>query len=121
MTLFLCGEVMLGRGIDQILPYLAIRTCRNRTCTTPTIRRADCGARPDPRPADVAWPLALCVLVLDPNHRAKVRLRCPNRMVAITGAGRMFDETGTLEAAADLARDWFCTYLRTTHTGEPTV
>jgi putative phosphoribosyl transferase len=51
-------------------------------------------------------------LVLDLNYRAKGRLRCLSRMVAIDGAGRRFDEPGTFEAAADLARDWFSVYLR---------
>jgi putative phosphoribosyl transferase len=51
-------------------------------------------------------------LVLELNYRAKGRLGCFNRMVSINGAGRMFREPGTFEAAADLARDWFSEYLR---------
>ncbi len=51
-------------------------------------------------------------LVLDLNCRARDRLRCLNRIVAINGARRLFEEPGALEAAADLARDWFIVHLR---------
>ena len=51
-------------------------------------------------------------LVVDLNCRARDRLRCPNRVVAINGAHRLFEEPGTLEAAAELARDWFSIHLR---------
>jgi len=31
----------------------------------------------------------------------------------VAGAGHLFTEHGTLEAVAELARDWFLTYLAT--------
>jgi poly-gamma-glutamate capsule biosynthesis protein CapA/YwtB (metallophosphatase superfamily) len=67
VTLALCGDVMLGRGIDQILPHPGDPTLRE-----PSIR--DAGAYvalaearngPIPRPVDVSWPWgdALQILV----------------------------------------------------------
>jgi len=77
------------------------------------------GGRPDltgGRLALVQAPTLLIVgsrdeLVLDLNRRAQRRLRCHNRLAVVPGATHLFDEPGTLQAAADLARDWFLTYL----------
>jgi putative phosphoribosyl transferase len=39
-------------------------------------------------------------------------LRCESRLVTVPGATHLFEEPGTLEQAAALARDWFVAHLR---------
>jgi putative phosphoribosyl transferase len=77
------------------------------------------GGRPDlggPHLADVRAPTLLIVgghdPTLDLNRAAQTRLRCPNELVVIPGATHLFEEPGTLAAAADAARDWFSRHLR---------
>ena len=50
--------------------------------------------------------------VLGLNEAAAARLRCEHRVVVVPGASHLFEEPGTLRAAAHLARDWFVTHLR---------
>ena len=77
------------------------------------------GGRPDlagPRLGAVTAPTLLIVggdddVVLDLNRRAQARLRCENRLAVVPGATHLFEEPGTLEAAAELARDWFTSHL----------
>jgi len=77
------------------------------------------GGRPDlarPRLAAVTAPTLLIVggrdeVVLDLNRRAQAELRCENDLAVVPGATHLFDEPGTLAAAAGLARDWFITHL----------
>ncbi|MFI1646195.1 phosphoribosyltransferase family protein [Streptomyces avidinii] len=77
------------------------------------------GGRPDlagPRLAAVRAPTLLIVggrdtTVLDLNRRARSELRCENRLEVVPGATHLFDEPGTLEAVAVLARDWFTRHL----------
>ena len=77
------------------------------------------GGRPDlagPRLGQVRAPTLLVVggdddVVLDLNERAAVRLRCAHRVAVVPGATHLFEEPGTLEAAAGLARDWFVAHL----------
>jgi putative phosphoribosyl transferase len=77
------------------------------------------GGRPDlarPRLAAVTAPTLLIVgardeVVLDLNRRAQAELRCPNHPVVVPGASHLFEEPGTLGAAAGLARDWFISHL----------
>jgi len=76
------------------------------------------GGRPDlarPRLAAVTAPRLLIVggeddVVLDLNRRAQALLRCENHLAVVPGATHLFEEPGTLDAAA-LARDWFITHL----------
>lgn len=49
--------------------------------------------------------------VLRLNRQAAARLRCPQRLEVVPGASHLFEEPGTLAAAAVLARDWFLTHL----------
>ena len=68
------------------------------------------------RLARVAAPTLLIVgeldaEVLDQNRQAKRQLRCVNRLQVVPGATHLFAEAGTLERVAELARDWFRTYL----------
>ena len=46
-------------------------------------------------------------VVLNLNRRAKAELRCENDLAVVPGASHLFEEPGTLDAAAGLARDWF--------------
>jgi putative phosphoribosyl transferase len=73
------------------------------------------GGRPDlaaERLAAVTAPTLLIVgghdaAVLDLNRSALAELRCDKQLTVVPGATHLFDEPGTLEAAAALARDWF--------------
>jgi putative phosphoribosyl transferase len=49
--------------------------------------------------------------VLALNREAFERLRCPKRLEVVAGATHLFEEPGTLEAAARLAKDWFARHL----------
>jgi putative phosphoribosyl transferase len=49
--------------------------------------------------------------VIRMNEEALARLRCPKEMVIVPGATHLFEEPGTLEEVARLARDWFRRYL----------
>jgi len=77
------------------------------------------GGRPDlarPRLAAVPAPTLLIVggnddVVLDLNRRAQAELRCENHLAVVPGATHLFEEPGTLDAAAALARDWFLSHL----------
>jgi putative phosphoribosyl transferase len=77
------------------------------------------GGRPDlaaPRLGAVGAPTLLIVggrdeLVLQLNRQAQAQLRCENRLAVVPGATHLFEEPGTLLAAAGLARDWFAAHL----------
>ncbi len=77
------------------------------------------GGRPDlagPRLGDVRAPTLLVVGALDDvvlglNEDAHRRLRCVRSLAVVPGATHLFEEPGTLQAAAGLARDWFLTHL----------
>ncbi|MFC9930588.1 phosphoribosyltransferase family protein [Streptomyces sp. NPDC127190] len=81
------------------------------------------GGRPDlagPRLPAVTAPTLLIVggrdeLVLDLNREAQARLRCENRLAVVPGATHLFEEPGTLEQAAGLARDWFTDHMAPHH------
>jgi putative phosphoribosyl transferase len=49
--------------------------------------------------------------VISLNELAYKELRCPKEMVIIPGATHLFEESGTLEKVAELARDWFLKYF----------
>jgi putative phosphoribosyl transferase len=80
------------------------------------------GGRPDlagPRLHEVTAPTLLVVggddtVVLDLNREAQAQLRCESRLVVIPGATHLFEEPGTLQAAAEAARDWFTDRLAST-------
>jgi len=75
--------------------------------------------RPDlarPRLTAVTVPTLLIVggrdeVVLNLNRRAQAELRCENDLAVVPGATHLFEEPGTLAAAAGLARDWFLSHL----------
>lgn len=78
------------------------------------------GGRPDlagERLAAVTAPTLLVVggddrAVLGLNRDAAAHLRCEHRLDVVPGATHLFEEPGTLERAASLARDWFLAHLR---------
>jgi putative phosphoribosyl transferase len=77
------------------------------------------GGRPDlagPRLPAVGAATLLIVgardeIVLDLNRQALARLRCERRLAVVPGATHLFEEPGTLQVAAELARDWFTSHL----------
>ena len=81
------------------------------------------GGRPDlamPRLAEVRSPTLFIVGALDDvvlglNREAQRHLRCENHLAVVPGASHLFEEPGTLERAAGLARDWFTRYLAPAH------
>ncbi len=77
------------------------------------------GGRPDlaaDRLPAVTAPTLLIVgdhddVVLDLNRQARDLLHCENHLTVIRGATHLFEEPGTLQAAAEMARDWFTSHL----------
>ena len=77
------------------------------------------GGRPDlaaPRLAAVTAPTLLIVgghddVVLELNRTALAELCCERRLAIVPGATHLFEEPGTLQAAAEMARDWFVEHL----------
>ncbi|KUJ41360.1 hypothetical protein ACZ90_68570 [Streptomyces albus subsp. albus] len=67
VTLFLAGDVMLGRGVDQVLPHPGdpalhepyIRDARGY------VELAEAASGPIPRPVDFAWPWGDALRMLD--------------------------------------------------------
>ncbi|MEU0675554.1 CapA family protein [Streptomyces sp. NPDC006172] len=58
VTLFLCGDVMLGRGVDQILPHPGSPELREDYVRDARsyVRLAEAANGPVPAPVDPAWP-----------------------------------------------------------------
>ena len=50
--------------------------------------------------------------VIEMNQEAFTLLTCPKQLVIVPGASHLFEEAGTLEQVADLARNWFRKYLQ---------
>nr|WP_205323656.1 alpha/beta hydrolase [Glycomyces sp. YM15] len=77
------------------------------------------GGRPDlagDRLTEVTAPTLLIVgghdeVVLELNQRAERLLGGPSQLAIVPGATHLFEEPGTLEAVADLAREWFTEHL----------
>lgn len=78
------------------------------------------GGRPDLASSDLASLEAPTLLivgsedfqVLELNRRALAAMSCTRSLQVVPGATHLFEETGTLEKAANLAKDWFAKYLR---------
>jgi dienelactone hydrolase len=51
------------------------------------------------------------VPVIEMNRQAMARMHCERRLEIVPGATHLFEEPGTLEKVAELARDWFTRYL----------
>jgi len=50
-------------------------------------------------------------VVIELNEQALRLLRCPKQLVIVPGATHLFEEPGTLEEVARLAKEWFVRYL----------
>ena len=80
------------------------------------------GGRPDLAGAALPRVLAPTLLivgerdlpVIEMNEAALARLECVKRLEIVPGATHLFEEPGTLEEVARLARDWFERYLAPT-------
>jgi putative phosphoribosyl transferase len=78
------------------------------------------GGRPDlagPALPRVQAPTLLIVggrdyQVIEMNRTAYEQLRCEKQMEIVPGATHLFEEPGTLDEVARLARDWFVRHLR---------
>lgn len=78
------------------------------------------GGRPDMAGsalAEVQAPTLLIVggndvPVIGMNREALDQLRCEKRIEIVPGATHLFEEPGTLEQVAEMARDWFLDHLR---------
>jgi pimeloyl-ACP methyl ester carboxylesterase len=76
------------------------------------------GGRPDlamSHLAKVKSPTLLIVgsldtVVIGMNRDAQAALNCENRLEVVPGASHLFEEPGTLDRVADLARDWFVSH-----------
>lgn len=83
------------------------------------------GGRPDlagPHLAAVRAPTLLIVggddrVVQGLNEDARAGLRCDSELAVVPGATHLFEEPGTLQAAAELARDWFLAHLNPANVG----
>ncbi|ANW16799.1 phosphoribosyltransferase family protein [Streptomyces clavuligerus] len=77
------------------------------------------GGRPDlaaARLPAVTAPVLLVVGGADPrvlelNRWAQDRLRCPNRLLVVAGAGHLFAEPGALDQVTEAAAGWFTDHL----------
>jgi poly-gamma-glutamate capsule biosynthesis protein CapA/YwtB (metallophosphatase superfamily) len=86
VTLFLCGDVMTGRGVDQILPHPGdpelrepyVRDARDY------VRLAERVNGPIPKPVDFDWPWGDALAVLD---EAAPDLRVVNLETSVTDRG----------------------------------
>jgi len=67
VTLFVCGDVMLGRGVDQILPHPSDPRLRETYARDARayVRLAERANGPVPRPASFTWPWGDALAVLD--------------------------------------------------------
>ena len=67
VTMFLCGDVMLGRGVDQILPHPGNPVLREAYVRDARayVEMAEAVSGPIPRPVDFSWPWGDALPVLD--------------------------------------------------------
>ncbi|MFE1774408.1 CapA family protein [Streptomyces sp. NPDC059008] len=67
LTVFLCGDVMLGRGVDQILPHPGDPALREGYARDARdyVALAEALNGPIPRPVDFSWPWGEALGVLD--------------------------------------------------------
>lgn len=78
------------------------------------------GGRPDLAGESLDYVLAPTLLivggydevVIQMNKHAMSQLSCIKKMEIVPGATHLFEEPGTLDMAAELAKDWFVRYLK---------
>ncbi|MFJ5031907.1 CapA family protein [Streptomyces sp. NPDC088560] len=83
VTLFLCGDVMLGRGVDQILPHPGDPELREDYVTDARsyVELAEAVGGPIPAPVGPAWPWGEALPLLE---RAAPHVRIVNLETAVT-------------------------------------
>ncbi|HEX5595491.1 MAG TPA: CapA family protein [Micromonosporaceae bacterium] len=83
VTLFLAGDVMTGRGVDQILPAAGESTLREQTAKDARtyVSLAESAGGPISRPVDFSWPWGEALAVLD---RAAPDVRLVNLEASVT-------------------------------------
>jgi poly-gamma-glutamate capsule biosynthesis protein CapA/YwtB (metallophosphatase superfamily) len=86
LSVFLCGDVMTGRGVDQILPHPADPTLREPVVKDARtyVRLAEKENGPIPQPVDFSWPWGEAIAMLDEVAPA---VRVINLETSITGDG----------------------------------
>jgi putative phosphoribosyl transferase len=112
------GQLPVGYFGASTGAAAALRAAADPTSTVSAL--VSRGGRPDlagPHLAAVRAPTLLIVgsndrVVLGLNEDARTQLRCESRLAVIPGATHLFEEPGTLQMAAEAARDWFMAHLR---------
>jgi poly-gamma-glutamate capsule biosynthesis protein CapA/YwtB (metallophosphatase superfamily) len=86
VTLFLAGDVMTGRGVDQILPRPGPPALREQVVTDARryVELAESVSGAVPRPAPPQWPWGDALRLLDGEHPD---VRIVNLETAVTGRG----------------------------------
>jgi len=86
VTMFLCGDVMTGRGVDQILPHPGDPQLREAHVREATgyVALAEAASGPIPRPVGPAWPWGDALAVLG---EAAPDVRLINLETSITRSG----------------------------------
>jgi poly-gamma-glutamate synthesis protein (capsule biosynthesis protein) len=86
VSLFLCGDVMLGRGVDQILAHPGDPALREAVIRDARdyVRLAEQLSGPIPRPVDDSWPWGEALAVLD---EAAPDVRVVNLAVGMASSG----------------------------------
>ncbi|GAB2596283.1 CapA family protein [Streptomyces capparidis] len=93
VTLFLCGDVMLGRGVDQILPHPGDPRLREPYVTDARayVELAEAAHGPVPRPVGPAYPWGDALAALD---RAAPDARVVNLETSVTTGGDFCPDKG---------------------------
>ncbi|MEU5977014.1 CapA family protein [Streptomyces sp. NPDC047315] len=86
VTVFLCGDVMLGRGVDQVLPHPGDPALAEAYVSDARtyVRLAEAAYGPVPRPAPFDWPWGVALGVLD---AAAPDVRILNLETSVTRGG----------------------------------
>ncbi len=111
------GRLPLGYfGASTGAGAALVAAARNPAAVGAVVSR---GGRPDLADAylpAVQAPTLLIVggnddVVIELNEQALCQLRCPKQLVIVPGATHLFEESGTLEEVAFLAKGWFIRHL----------
>ena len=93
ITLFLAGDVMTGRGVDQILPHPGAAELREGYIRDARdyVALAEAVSGPIPRPVDPAWPWGEALAIIG---EAEPDVRVVNLETSITGDGDFAPDKG---------------------------
>jgi poly-gamma-glutamate synthesis protein (capsule biosynthesis protein) len=92
VTLFLCGDVMTARGIDQVLPHPGDPELREPVATSARqyVALAEQASGPIPRPVDFAYPWGAALQELE---RVRPDVRIVNLETSVTRSGAWADKS----------------------------